>query len=80
MFTIHFSCVFISPSLLTPEIAMLTGRGVVRFGVVLLFTEEFVVDVDIALPGLDNDILFGVISPERRPKLKYLIWHVLANL
>lgn len=54
---------------MTPVIAMLNGRGVVRFGVVLLFTvAEFVVELDIALPGLDNDILLGVISPERRPK------------
>lgn len=47
---------------------MLIGRGL-RTGVVLRFTTpEFVVDVDIALPGLEVDtILFGVISPERRP-------------
>jgi hypothetical protein len=46
---------------------MLIGRGL-RTGVVLRFTTpEFVVDVDIALPGREVDILFGVISPERRP-------------
>jgi hypothetical protein len=58
------------PSLLTPETpvpAMLTGRAL-RTGVDLLLTiAEFVVDVDIALPGRDVDTLFGVISPERSP-------------
>lgn len=61
-----------SPSLLTPVTAMLTGR-VLRTGVVLLVTTwpEFVVEVDIALPGRDIlvDMLFGVISPDRKPKV-----------
>lgn len=47
---------------------MLTGRdlrtGVVRF----ITTPELVVEVDIALPGRDVDMLFGVISPDRSPK------------
>lgn len=47
---------------------MLTGR-VLRTGVDRFITwAEFVVDVDIALPGRDVDMLFGVISPERNPK------------
>jgi hypothetical protein len=55
--------------LLTPVTAMLTGRAFLT-GVDLLLTKpEFVVDVDIALPGLDVDTLFGVISPERSPKI-----------
>jgi hypothetical protein len=58
--------------MLTPETAMLTGR-VLRTGVVLFVTSaEFVVDVDIALPGRDVDKLFGVISPERKPKVIHL--------
>lgn len=50
---------------------MLTGRDL-RMGVVLLTTwPEFVVDVDIALPGRDILVvmLFGVISPDRRPRV-----------
>lgn len=49
---------------------MLNGRAL-RTGVDLFTTwVEFVVEVDIALPGRDDDIdmLFGVISPERSPR------------
>lgn len=46
---------------------MLTGR-VLRTGVDLLVTKpELVVEVDIALPGRDVDMLFGVISPDLNP-------------
>jgi hypothetical protein len=55
--------------MLTPETAMLTGR-VLRTGVVRFTTRpELVVEVDIALPGRDVDKLFGVISPDRNPKV-----------
>lgn len=48
---------------------MLTGR-VLRTGVVRFTTRpELVVEVDIALPGRDVDKLFGVISPDRNPKV-----------
>jgi hypothetical protein len=58
----------ILPSLIvTPVPAMLNGRGL-RTGVVLRFTPELVVDVDMALPGREADKLFGVISPDRRPR------------
>lgn len=47
---------------------MLTGRDL-RTGVVRFVTRpELVVEVDIALPGRDVDMLFGVISPDRSPK------------
>lgn len=48
---------------------MLSGRGL-RTGAALLFTPmpELVVDVDMALPGREADKLFGVISPDRRPR------------
>lgn len=50
---------------------MLIGRGL-RTGVVLRFTmPELVVDVDMALPGREADKLFGVISPDRRPKINF---------
>lgn len=56
------------PSLLTPVTAMLIGRGFLGVGVDLLVTTaEFVVEVDIALPGRDVLKLFGVISPDLRP-------------
>lgn len=59
-----------SPSRLTPVTAMLTGR-VLRTGVVLFVTRpELVVEVDIALPGRDADKLFGVISPDRNPRVE----------
>jgi hypothetical protein len=46
---------------------MLTGRDL-RTGVVRFVTRpELVVEVDIALPGRDVDMLFGVISPDRSP-------------
>lgn len=55
------------PSRLTPVTAMLTGR-VLRTGVVRFVTNaEFVVEFDIALPGRDVDMLFGVISPDLKP-------------
>lgn len=44
---------------------MLIGR-VLRTGVDLFLIAEFIVEFDIALPGLD-DVLLGVISPERKP-------------
>lgn len=51
---------------------MLTGRDL-RTGVALLVTTkpELVVEVDIALPGRDMLVvmLFGVISPDRSPKV-----------
>lgn len=58
----------ILPSLLTPVTAMLMGRGFLGVGVDrLVTTAEFVVDVDIALPGRDVLKLFGVISPDLSP-------------
>ncbi len=52
----------------TPVPAMLSGRCL-RTGVVLRLTiPEFVVEVDIALPGREADKLFGVISPDRKPR------------
>lgn len=52
---------------------MLTGRvlrtGVVRF----VTTAELAVEFDIALPGRDVDMLFGVISPERSPRAMRLV-------
>lgn len=57
-------------SLLTPVTAMLTGRAFLTGVVLLLTIAELVVDDDIALPGLELDILFGVISPERSPVMK----------
>lgn len=48
---------------------MLTGRDL-RTGVVRFVTRpELVVEVDIALPGRDVDMLFGVISPDRSPRV-----------
>lgn len=51
---------------------MLTGRDL-RTGAALLVTTkpELVVEVDIALPGRDMLVvmLFGVISPDRSPKV-----------
>lgn len=49
---------------------MLTGRAFLTGVVLLLTIAELVVDVDIALPGLELDILFGVISPDRSPILR----------
>lgn len=56
------------PSRLTPVPAMLCGRGL-RTGVVrFVTTAELAVELDIALPGREVDMLFGVISPDRSPK------------
>lgn len=50
---------------------MLIGRGLRCGGVArLVTTPEFVVELDIALPGRDVFRLLGVISPERKPTLK----------
>ena len=58
-----------SPSLLTPVTAIEIGRGFLGVGVDLFVTTaELVVEVDIALPGLDALKLFGVISPDLSPK------------
>lgn len=48
---------------------MLTGRAFLTGVVLLLTIAELVVDDDIALPGRELDILFGVISPDRSPIL-----------
>lgn len=48
---------------------MLTGRAFLTGVDLLLTIAELVVDDDIALPGRELDILFGVISPDRSPIL-----------
>lgn len=66
-------CVAILPSKETPVPAILAGRGLRAAGTGLLLIKpdvDIVVDVDMALPGLD--VLFkwppGVTVPEREPK------------
>lgn len=69
MHPVKLSFVVLPPSRLTPVPAMLTGRGL-RTGVNrFVTTPELVVEVDIALPGRDVDMLFGVISPDRNPRV-----------
>ena len=52
----------------TPVTAIDAGRGLRCNGSDLLYTTpDAVVELDIALPGLDVFKLLGVISPERSP-------------